>query len=328
MKLSLASIGRVLLLASAPLLTAPALAQAYPNKPIKLIVPYPAGGPVDGVARGYAEAMGKVLGQPVVIDNRGGANEVIAADVVAKSAPDGYTVLFGADASFSTNQFLFKRLPYNPLTDLVPVTRLAFVNMALIVRGDVPVKNMKEFVALVRSHPGKYNYGSAGTGSPVHIHFDAFLRQEGLQMQHVAYKGIAPAVQDMLSGQIEAMMAGITAATPHLASGKMKILAVNGSKRAKFVPDVPTFAEAGFPKTESYFFLGLAVPKGTPRPVIDALVAANRKVTTDPAFAEKVLDPFAFEPLAETPEEFAKFLVTDRKQAEKKVREAGARLDN
>ncbi|MBI2729130.1 MAG: tripartite tricarboxylate transporter substrate binding protein [Polaromonas sp.] len=319
---------RVLVLAAASLCSAHALAQGFPNKPVKIIVPYPAGGPVDGVARGYAERLSKVWNQPVIIDNRGGANEVIAADMVAKAPADGYTMLWGADASFSTNQFLFKKLPYNPLTDLVPVTRVTFVNMGLIVDGSLPVNNLKEFVALVKANPGKYNYGSAGAGSPTHIHFDAFLRQQGLAMTHIAYKGIAPAVQDMLGGQVQAMMAGVTAATPHLASGKMKILAINGNKRAKLIPNVPTLAEAGYPNAETYFFIGLAVPKGTPKRVIDEIASANRKVMADPAFVEKTLDPYAFEPLSETPEQFSRFLTNDRKQSEKKVREAGARLDS
>ncbi len=317
-----------ILLGAACLLSVHAAAQGYPNKPIKLIVPYAAGGPVDGVARGYAERLSREWGQPVLVDNRAGANEVIAADLVAKSPADGYTMLWGADPTFSTNQFLFRKLPYNPLTDLIPVSRVTFVNMALIVDGRLPVNTMKEFVALIKANPGKYNYGSAGAGSAVHVHFDAFLRQEGLSMPHIAYKGIAPAVQDMLGGQVHAMMAGITAATPHLASGKMKILAINGSKRAKMIPNVPTFAEAGFPNTQSYFFIGLTVPKGTPRPVVDAIVSANRKVLADQAFVEKTLDPYAFEPQADTPEQFATFLVTDRKLAEKKVKEAGALLDN
>jgi tripartite-type tricarboxylate transporter receptor subunit TctC len=319
---------RTLLLITACVLSAQAMAQGFPTKPVKLIVPYAAGGPVDGVARGYAERLSKEWNQPVLVDNRAGANEVIAADLVAKSPADGYTILWGADPTFSTNQFLFKKLPYNPLTDLVPVSRVTFVNMALIVDGRLPVNNMKEFVALIKANPGKYNYGSAGSGSAVHVHFDAFLRQEGLEMTHIAYKGIAPAVQDMLGGQVQAMMAGITAATPYLASGKMKILAINGNKRAKMVPTVPTFTEAGFPNIESYFFIGLTVPKGTPKRVVDEIVNANRKVLADPVFVEKTLDPYAFEPQAETPAQFAKFLVTDRVRAEKKVRDAGARLDN
>ncbi len=176
-KTALTNLFRTLLLTAACAISAQAMAQAFPSKPLKIIVPYPAGGPVDGVARGYAERLSKVWNQPVVIDNRGGANEVIAADMVAKAPADGYTMLWGADASFSTNQFLFKKLPYNPLTDLVPVTRVTFVNMGLIVDGSLPVNNLKEFIALVKANPGKYNYGSAGAGSPTHIHFDAFLRQ-------------------------------------------------------------------------------------------------------------------------------------------------------
>lgn len=304
-----------------------AMAQAFPSKPVKLIVPYPAGGPVDSVARGLGERLEKIWNVPVVVDNRAGSNEVIAADTVAKSAPDGYTILVGADPTFSFNEYLFRKLPYDARTALVPVSRVAFVNMALIVNGSVPVKNMKEFVALVRANPGKFNY-SAGAGTAAHVHFDAFLRQEKLDMVHVAYKGVAPALQDLLAGRIQATIGGITTAKPHLPSGKLKLLAINGNARAKSLPDVPTFAEAGFPNVEAYFYVGLAVPKGTPKAVIDAIASANRKAVSDPAFVEKTLDPFAYEPLSETPEEFAKFLVVDRAKAAKKIRDAGALLDN
>lgn len=318
---------RTLALSTACLLAAQAPAQTFPGKPVKLVVPYPAGGPVDGVARGLADRLAKLWNQPVVVDNRAGANEVIAADLVAKSPADGYTILVGADPTFSTNQFLFKKLPYSPLTDLVPVSRVAFVNMALIVNGNLPVSNMKEFVALVKANPGKYNY-SAGTGTAAHVHFDAFLRQQGLDMTHVAYRGVAPALQDLLAGQIQATMGGITTAKPHLASGKLKLLAINGNTRAKSLPDVPTFSEAGFANTEAYFYVGLAVPKGTPKETIDAIASANRKAVSDPTFAEKTLDPFAYDALSETPEQFAAFLAGDRVRAEKKVHDAGARLDN
>jgi tripartite-type tricarboxylate transporter receptor subunit TctC len=315
------------LLAGSTLAGPSAMAQAFPSKPIRLVVPYPAGGPVDGVARGLADRLAKIWNQPVIVDNRAGANEVIAADIVAKSNADGYTILAGADPTFATNQYLFKKLPYNPRTDLVPVSRVAFVNMALIVNGSFPANNMKEFVALVKANPGKYNY-SAGAGTAAHVHFDAFLRQQQLDMTHVAYRGVAPALQDLLAGQIQATMGGITTAKPHLASGKLKLLAINGNKRAKSLPDVPTFAEAGFPNTESYFYVGLAVPKGTPKNIIDAIAAANRKAVSDPTFAEKTLDPFAYEPLSETPEQFATFLTGDRIKAEKKIRDAGASLEN
>lgn len=318
---------RALLVASLLAVAGPALADSYPSRPIKLIVPYPAGGPVDTVARGFAERMGKVMGQPFLIDNRGGANEIIAGDMTAKSPPDGYTILLATDPTFSSNLFLFKKLPFNPLTDLVPVSRVALVNMGFIVEGSLPVNNLKEFVALMKANPGKYNYGSAGAGGTTHIPLDAFARQEGFQMTHVAYKGIAPAIQDMLAGQIQAMVAGSTAATPHLASGKMKILAISGPKRASALPNVPTLAESGYPNTEFYFYLGLTVPKGVPKPIIDQIAAATRKVLADKEFTEKTLDVFGFDALGETPEQFAEFLKRDRASAEKKIRDSGVKLD-
>jgi tripartite-type tricarboxylate transporter receptor subunit TctC len=309
------------------LFSAQAMAQAFPTRPVKLVVPYPPGGPVDGVARGVADRLSKIWNQPVVVENKVGANEVIAADYVAKGSHDGYTILFGADPTFATNQFLFKKLPYDPVRDLVPVSRIAIVNMAIITSGTFPPNNLKEFVALVKANPGKFNY-SAGAGTAAHVQFDAFLRQQGLDMTHIAYKGTASALQDILSGQIQATMGGITVAKPHLASGKMKLLAINGSKRTKSLPDVPTYAEAGFPNTQAFFYVGFAVPRGTPQNVIDAITTANRKVANDAEFIEKTLNPYAYEPITETPEQFAKFLVGDRKLAEKRIREAGASLEN
>ena len=318
---------RALCAAALMAFTLPAAAQTFPAKPVKLVVPYPAGGPIDGVARALADRLSKAWSQPVLVDNRGGGNEVIAGDFTAKSVPDGYTIMLGADPTFSGNQFLFKKMPFNAFNDLVPITRVANVHMGFIVQGALPVTNMKEFVALIKANPGKYNFGSAGAGGPTHVQFDAFLRQQGIEMTHVAYKGIAPAVQDLLGGQIHAMVAGSSAATPHLASGKMKVLAINGPKRAKGLPNVPTLTEAGFPQTEMYFYLGLTGPKGIPKAIIDQIAADTRKVLSDPAFVEKTLDVFGFEPAGETPESFAEFLKKDRAMAEKKIRDANVTLD-
>ncbi len=318
---------RALLAAAILALAGSAIADTFPSRPVKLIVPYPAGGPVDSVARGLAERLSKIWGQPVLVDNRGGANEIIAGDLTAKSPADGYTILLGGDPTFSGNPFLFKKMPFNSFTDLVPVSRVTLVNMAFIVGGSLPVNNLKEFVALMKANPGKYNYGSAGAGGPTHIPFDAFMRQEGFQMTHVPYKGIAPAVQDLLGGQIQAMIAGSSAATPYLASGKMKVLAINGLKRAKGLPYVPTLAEAGYPKTEMYFYLGLTVPKGVPQSIIEQIASANRKVLEDQGFVTKTLDVFGFEPMGETPEQFAVFLKNDRASAEKKIQDSGVKLD-
>lgn len=316
-----------LLLLAACLPATRAIAQEFPSKPVKLVVPYPAGGPIDAAARGFAEHLSRMWNKPVVIDNRPGANELIAADTVAKAEPDGHTILFATDSTFSMNPLLFKKLPYDPEQDLVPVSRVAFAHMALLVDGSLPVKSMADFVALVRANPGKYNYGSAGSGPAANIHFDAFLRADGLSMTVVSYKGIGPALQDLLGGRIHAMMSGISAATPYVGTGKMKIIGVNGTRRAKAIPDVPTFIEAGFPKLEAYFYLGLAVPKGTPPRIVEQLSAATRKVVADSGFNEKTLEPSAFEPLAETPKEFAAFIRKDRTRAEKKIRDAGIKVN-
>lgn len=327
MKPSLQTLRRALVLATAGLLCVQAIAQNFPTRPVRLIVPTAAGGPVDGVARGLADRLSKTWNQSVVVENRAGGNEVIGADMVSKSPADGYTILFGTDGTFSNNMFMFSKLPFNPVTDLVPVSRVTFVNMVFVVDGSLPVNSMKEFVALMKANPGKYNYASGGVGSATHIYFNAFLLQNGLQMTHVPYQGIAPAVQGMLNGSVVAFMAGATAATPYLASGKMKILAINGEKRAKSIPNVPTLAEAGFPNSEMYLYLGLAVPKGTPRPVIDEIASANRKVLSDQDFVDKMLDTFAFEAVSETPEQFAAFLVKERAKKEKDIREANVKLD-
>jgi len=307
--------------------TALAMAQSYPNRPVKLIVPYPPGGPVDNLARGVAEQLSKFWGQQVLVDNRAGGNEIVAVEAIKNAAPDGYTLLLGADPAFVSNQFLFKKLSYDPLTDLVPISRVAHVNMALIVDGRVPANNLKEYVALIKGNPGKYNYGTAGAGSGVHVHFDAFLRETELNMLHVPYKGIG-VMQGLLGGDVQATMLGVTAATPFLDSGKVKVLAIGGDKRAKALPNVPTFAEAGFPKVESYFFMGLAAPKGTPRAIVDNVANAVRNVMAQKSFVEKFYEPFSFDPLAESPEEFSAYLVKERVRAGKKIKDAGASLDN
>ena len=318
---------RALALATAAVLCTPTIAQTFPTKSVRLVVPTAAGGPVDGVARGLADRLSKIWKQTVVVDNRPGGNEIIGGDVVAKAPADGYTILFGTDGTFSNNKFMFSKMPFDPFADLIPITRTTFIHMVFIVPGTLPVNNLKEFVALIKANPGKYAYASGGIGSATHIYFNAFLLRYGLEMTHVPYQGIAPAVQGMLNGSVVAFMAGATAATPYVPSGKMKILAIDGDKRAKSIPNVPTLAEAGFPDSEMYLYLGLAVPNGTPRPVIDEIAAAHRKVLNDREFVEKVLDTFAFEPITETPEQFAAFLVKERAKKEKDIRDANVKLD-
>lgn len=304
-----------------------AAAQTYPARTVKLIVPYPPGGPVDAFARGFAEKLASLWGQAVLIDNRPGANEIIAADAAAKAAPDGYTLLLAADPALSQNQFLFAKLPYDPEKDLTPVSRVVDVNMALIVKGDLPASNLKEFVALMKKEGAKHNFGSAGNGNVTQLAFEALKREAGFEMTHVPYKGIAPALTDMLGGNIDAMFAGSTAAIPHLKSGKVKVLAISGSKRARALPDVPTLAEAGYPRLEARFYLGLSAPKGVPDAIAHKVAADVRRAMTDKVFLEKYVDFNGFDAAGTTPEEFTKFLKTDREVSGQRIRVSGVKLD-
>ena len=313
--------------AATVLMSGSAGAQAFPTRTVKLIVPYPPGGPVDVFARGFAETLGTLWGQAVLIKNRPGANEIIAADAAAKATPDGYTLLLAADPALSQNQFLFAKLPYDPEKDLVPVSRVVDVNMALIVKGDVPANNLKDFIALMKKEGARRNYGSAGNGNVTQLSFEAFKREAGFEMIHIPYKGIAPAISDMLGGSIDAMFAGITAAIPHLKSGKMKVLAISGPKRARALPDVPTFTEAGYPRVAAHFYLGLSAPKGTPDAIAQKVAADVRRAMTDKAFLEKFVDFNGFDAAGTTPEEFAKYLKADREVAGQRIRAAGVKLD-
>lgn len=302
-------------------------AQTYPNRPVKLIVPYPPGGPVDVFARGFAERLGARLGQPVVIDNRPGVNEIIAADVTSKSAPDGYTLFLATEMSLALNKYLYSKLPYDPEKDFLPITRAVDVNMVLMVPGNLPVNNLQEFIALMKKEGEKRNYGSAGIGNTTHLGFESLMRDAGFKMTHIPYKGIAPAVTDMLSGQIDGLFAGITAATPHVKSGKMKVLAISGSNRPRVMPEVPTFAESGLPKVEARFILGLVAPRDTPMPIAQRIAAETRLIMAEKPFLEKYVDFNGFEAAGTTPEEFAQFLAREREQAGPRVRASGAKLD-
>lgn len=303
-----------------------AVAQTYPSKPVKILVPYPPGGPYDGFARGLADGLTKKWGQQVIVDNKPGAAEIVASQALTTSPGDGYTLLLGSDAPFSHNQFLFSKLPYDP-KDIIPITQVVNVNMVLIVKGDLPVKDLKEFVALMKKEGEKHNYGSAGIGNATHLAFEAFKDTAGFKMTHVAYKGIAPAMTDMLNGAIDAMMAGSSVAIPHLKTGKVKVLAISGPKRAPALPDVPTYAEAGYKEYESRFFMGLGAAKGTPRPVVQKIAQDVHSVVQDKGFIAKYVDIYGFESVGSSPEDFETFLKRDREISAKRIRAANVKLD-
>jgi tripartite-type tricarboxylate transporter receptor subunit TctC len=302
-------------------------AQGYPTKAVRIFVPYSAGGPVDVIARAMAQKLGESWGQPVVVENRPGANEIIAAEATAKSPADGYTLLLATDPTLSQNPFLFDKLPYSATKDLVPVTRLIDVNMVLVVPASLPAATASEFVAYAKAKGAGMSYGSAGQGNTTHIAMEWFKNIGGFPMTHVPYKGIAPALQDMLAGNIQAVFCAVTAAEPHIKAGKVKALAVSGKARTKALPNVPTFAESGYAEFEATFYMGLVAPAGTPRAILDRIAGDARKVLYQPEFRGKYVDAFGFEPVGDTPEEFAAFIRRDQQVSERKIRISGVKLE-
>jgi tripartite-type tricarboxylate transporter receptor subunit TctC len=302
-------------------------AQGYPTKPIRIVLPYSAGGPADVMVRAISQKLGDSWGQPFIVDNKPGANEIIAADIVAKSPGDGYTFLVASDGAYSLNQNLYPKIPYDPVKDFVPVAKLAVGNLMLVTRPDFPAANVKEFIDYVKRNPGKLNYGSIGAGGVNHLASAWFNSINGLQMEHVAFKGLPPAVQELMAGRIDAMFAVTGGVAPFLETNKIKALAVSGRNRQPAAPNVPTFAEVGYPTFDASYYFGVVAPKGTP-PEISARFARDlSKIINTAEFKSKYLQPLGFEAVGDTPEQFAAFLKSDRELGAQKVKVSGARLE-
>jgi tripartite-type tricarboxylate transporter receptor subunit TctC len=302
-------------------------AQTYPSKAIRVVVPYTAGGPADLLVRGLGQKLSDTWGQQIVVENKPGANEIIAAQEVAKAAPDGYTYLLASDAVFSLNSYLYSKLPYDPVKDFAPVSKLVNANLMLVARPDFPGASVRELVDYARKNPGKLNYGSVGAGGVNHLAMAWFNTQNKLDMQHVAYKGLVQGLQDIMTGRLDVMFAVIGGAAPLLKGGKLKGLAVSGKARNAQIPDVPTFAEAGYPNADASFYFGFAAPAGTPRPMLTKFAAEAAKIVNTSEFKERYLNNLGFEPVGDTPEQFAAFLRQDREVAARKVKASGAKLD-
>ena len=268
---------------------APAVAQQqYPSKPVRLIVPYPAGGATDFFARLVSTKMSETLGQQVVVENRPGAGTAIGASEVARSAPDGYTLLLGDAGTYAFNPTLYKKLSYDPVRDFSPVSLTGRFALILAVNPSVEAKTVAEFVAAAKSQPGKINYGAPGPGSPIHLAMELFRQRAGLDMTPIPYKGGADALNDLLGGRITAMFPDIASGLPQIKGGKLRALAVASEKRVAALPDVPTIGESGYPGFEAWAWQGFVAPAKTPRPVIDRLNADFRKAVTDPAIQHKL----------------------------------------
>ncbi|HEX5865465.1 MAG TPA: tripartite tricarboxylate transporter substrate binding protein [Casimicrobiaceae bacterium] len=303
--------------------SAPALAQDakdYPNKPIRFIVPYPPAGGTDIVARILNEALAAALGQPIVIDNRGGAGGNVGTDVAAKSAPDGYTILFTL-SSHTINPKLYEKLPFDVEKDFVPISLAALVPQILVANPSVPANNVAELIALAKREPGKLNYASVGTGSPAHIAGELFKLKAGVDIVHVPYKGGGPAITDTLGGQVQLAFVSIPAALQYVKAGKLKALAVTSDKRSLAAPDIPTIAESGVPDCVVNSWYGALAPAKTPPAIVAKLQAAFVKVLAQPDVKEKLFLQGA-EAASSTSAEFDRRIRDELKQWEYVIREA------
>ncbi|HZZ93869.1 MAG TPA: tripartite tricarboxylate transporter substrate binding protein [Usitatibacter sp.] len=299
---------------------------SWPTRPIHLVVPYPPGGPLDTVARLTAQKVSAGLGQPIVVDNKPGAGGNIGAESVARAAPDGYTLLLGAVATHAINPTLYPGIPYDAQRDFEPVTQLASTPNVLIVHPSLPVKNVREFIAYAKAHPGTLNFGSGSTGSAGHLAGELFKRLAGVDMTHVPYKGAAPAMQDLIAGQVQVMFDNLASALAQIQAGKVRALAVTTARRTPLAPDLPTIAESGLPGFDINTWFGLFVPAHTPRPVVDRLHDEFVKALKAPDVREKML-ALGAEPVGNTPEQFRAYVRAEADKYARVVKASGARVD-
>jgi tripartite-type tricarboxylate transporter receptor subunit TctC len=293
--------------------------QGWPDKPIKLIVSFAPGGVHDTLSRVLQPRLTEALGQPIVIENRPGAGGNIAAEAVAKSAPDGYTFLVASEA-IATNEYLYPGMAYDPYKDLAPVAKLADYPMALIANPSVPADNVKGLIALAKAKPGSLSYGSAGIGASGHLAGELFNSVAGVDMVHVPYKGGAPALTDLVAGRIQVMFLSVSLSAPQLKEGKIKVLAVTGDKRSDKLPDVPTTAEQGFPGVQALLFSSLLVPAATPTAIVRRMNAEVVKALRAPEVVARLTDLGAV-PAPSSPEQFARILKRDGDRWGKLIRE-------
>jgi tripartite-type tricarboxylate transporter receptor subunit TctC len=303
-----------------------AFAQAYPAKPVRVIIPYPPGSTPDIVGRTVSAKLQEALGQPFVVDNRTGAGGNIGAEAVAKAPADGYTLLIGINGPAAINKFLFKNLPYDSDKDLLPVSLLASSPQMLVVTPAVDATDFKGFIGYLRRNPGKLSYGSVGSGSASHLTMELLKNDAKVFVVHIPYKGFPPAVTDMLSGNIETMFAIIPAVLPQVKAGKLKALAVTGLKRSPMAPDVPSVAELGFPQLESLAWIGLLAPAGTPVEIVNRLNAEAVKGMRA-ADTRDLLGKQGFDVVASSPAEFSAWIRSEQAKWSKVIRASGATAD-
>jgi len=299
---------------------------AFPDKPIRLIVPFPAGGAADVMARGMAQRLGGELGQQIVIDNRGGAGGTTAAEAAAKSAPDGYTLFFGTMGTHAINAALYPKMRYDPVKDFAPISLTHITPRVLVVGPSVPAKNIAELIALAKSKPGSLTYGSAGNGSSSHLSGALFETLAGVNMVHVPYKGSSPLLVDVLAGRIDMTFDSYTVYEEHIKAGKVRVLGVTSRARMGALPQVPTIAESGLKGYDVSNWLGVLAPAGTPKDVLATLHAALGRAMATPALKQQLV-ALGIEPTFGTPEEFAALIRAELPKWAEIVKKSGATAD-
>lgn len=301
-------------------------AQAYPNRSIRLIVPFPPGGPADILARAIGQKLSESWGQQAVVDNRAGAGGTIGSEIAAKAAPDGYTMLMGFVGTHAINPSLYSRLPYDNVKSFEPVSLVATATIILVLHPSLPPKSVKELIAFARSRPGDLTFGSPGNGTPQHLAGELFNTMAGVKMTHVPFKGAAPAITDLLGGRISLVFSSAPPALPHVATGKLRALAVTSGKRSTVAPGLPTVAESGLPGFEVINWYGVLVPAGTAGTIVGKLNAEIAKIVSMPDVRER-LSSVGIEAFSSTAAQFATFIKDETEKWAKVVKFSGARLD-
>ncbi len=304
----------------------PALAQKYPDRPIRLIVPFPPGQATDILARLLGEKLAVQMGQPVVIDNRSGAGGIIGTEAGARAVPDGYTLVMLSSGPVTVNPYVYNNVPYDPVKDFTPIANLAATAHVLVVRPDFPAKTLAELIAMVKAKPGQYNFASPGAGTSQHLTMEMFRYRAGLEMTHVPYRGSAPAQVDLLSGQVPMLFDTITSVTGLVKDGKLRMLVVSTPERSPFVPEVPTVAESGVPGFSAGGWIGIAGPAGMPAPIVDKLNAEIVKALATPEMQER-LKAMAFIPIGDSPAHFAAYIKTETTKFSELIKAIGLKLD-
>lgn len=321
-----AVLGLVAAAALAVLTPIEAEAQSYPSKPVRLIVPYAPGGATDIIARAAAAELSKTLGQPVNVENRPGAGGNLGSELVAKSTPDGYTMLMSPSSVHGIAPFLYTKLTYDPNKDLAPIIALGGLANVLVVNTDVKANTVAELVALIRAQPGKFSFASSGSGSTVHLSGEMFKSMLNLDLVHVPYKGSGPAMTDLIGGQVQLMFDNIPSAISHIRAGKLRPLATTGPKRSPSLPDLPTMIEAGFPNYQSTAWFGLSFPTGTPKEILAMMNAEGQKAAKAPDFVKRLTD-LGYEVIGGSPELMTSMIQEELRRWGPVVKASGAKVD-